>query len=58
MVDEVIREKVGSISENKEEVFDSLDRAIYNALINLKTRGIEEIIENRYEKYRKIGRYK
>ena len=58
VVDEVIREKVGSISENKEEVFDSLDRAIYNALINLKTKDIEEIIENRYEKYRKIGRYK
>ncbi len=58
VVDEVIREKVGSISENKEQVFDSLDRAIYNALLNLQAKDIEEIIENRYEKYRKIGRYK
>lgn len=58
VVDEVIRERVGGISENKEEVFDSLDRAIYNKLIDLQKRDIEEIVASRYEKYRKIGRYK
>lgn len=56
--DGVIEEGRGGIQKNKEAVFDSIRRLIRKTLSELSELSEEELLQRRYEKYRRIGQIK
>ena len=57
MIDEIIPEGDGCAHWNPEESFANVGKAIENHLDKLIPLSNEMILENRYQKYRKMGKY-
>ncbi|RMG60806.1 MAG: acetyl-CoA carboxylase carboxyltransferase subunit alpha [Deltaproteobacteria bacterium] len=58
IVDVVVEEPEGGAHRNPEAAAENLKREILSALDELEGMKIEEIVNKRYEKYRKIGEFK
>lgn len=58
IIDEIIPEPVGGAHSDWEKTFECMKEAIERNLKELKTIKIDELIELRYKKYRKIGIFK
>lgn len=55
IIDEIISEPIGGAHSNWDETFKNMEGAIDKNLRELKTIDIEDLVELRYQKYRKIG---
>jgi len=58
IIDEIVKEPLGGSHRNAEETAKILAISIKKYLSKLKKLSIEKLLEERYEKYRKIGEYK
>ncbi|PIU83394.1 MAG: acetyl-CoA carboxylase carboxyl transferase subunit alpha, partial [Elusimicrobia bacterium CG06_land_8_20_14_3_00_38_11] len=58
IIDEIVKEPLGGSHRNAEETAKILAISIKKYLSELKKLSIEKLLEERYEKYRKIGEYK
>ncbi|ODS33480.1 MAG: acetyl-CoA carboxylase carboxyltransferase subunit [Candidatus Scalindua rubra] len=57
IVDEIIPEPIGAAHNNPEEMAKILKETIVRYIDELQTIPIDKLIENRYNKYRKIGHF-
>ncbi len=57
MIDEIIIEPDGGLHENYTETFKELKDILYNRFLELKKKNIEELLSERFIKYRKFGQY-
>lgn len=55
IIDEIIREPEGGAQEDIKIVAKDIKKYIINQIQELQKKDKEELIEQRYEKYRKIG---
>lgn len=55
IIDEIIEEPEDGIKEDSTEIFEKLKRRLIDNLDELLKLGKEELIQNRYNKFRKIG---
>jgi len=58
VIDEIIPEPLGGAHRNPREAAERLAEAVRNHLRELKGLSVKELLERRYEKYRRIGVYK
>ncbi len=58
VIDKVIKEPVGDEEESFIKIVNSLKKEIKNIILSMKDMSSEEIIEERYQKFRNIGQYK
>ncbi len=58
LIDEIIPEPVGGAHRNVEQTALNIKKAIIKHLGGLKRLSPEELVKKRYEKYRRIGRFK
>lgn len=58
IIDEIIPEPIGGAHSDWEKTFEHVKEAIERNLKELKTIKIDELVELRYKKYRKIGVFK
>lgn len=58
IIDEIVKEPLGSASAKPNAVFKALDKILFKRLIALKKEKLSNLLEKRYLKYRKIGEYK
>lgn len=58
VIDEIIREPLGGAQRNPKRAASTLRRALRRHLKELKKLSPEELIEQRYKKYRGMGRFK
>ena len=56
IIDYVIEEGIGSITENKEKVFEDLDRVIDKELNRLLKMTPAQLSSDRYNKFRQMGK--
>lgn len=54
IIDEIVREPEGGITNKSKETFRQLDRLIYKELIKYGKMSVQSIVKNRYQKFRKI----
>ncbi len=57
LVDEVVREPIGGAHRNPAQAIGILKRVIRRRIGELTQMSIDELMENRYKKYRPIGEY-
>ena len=57
IVDEIIPEPLGGAHYNPQEVYTKVKIAILETLAVLMTKSKEDLLEERYQKYRKIGKF-
>lgn len=55
VIDGIIPEALGGAQRDTASLYQDIDEAIANALGELDALGAQELVENRYAKYRKIG---
>lgn len=55
VIDGIIPEALGGAQRDTASLYQDIDEAIANALSELDALGAQELVENRYAKYRKIG---
>ena len=55
LIDGIIPEALGGAQRDTAALYAALDKAITDALCELDALSSEALIENRYDKYRKIG---
>lgn len=55
IIDEIIREAEGGAHRGKEETAENLKKAVVKSLNKLSKVPVRELIDNRYQRYRKIG---
>lgn len=55
VIDGIIPEALGGAQRDTDSLYAAIDEAIANALGELDALGAQELVENRYAKYRKIG---
>ena len=58
IVDEVIKEPIGGAHYNAEEMANNLKKSLLNALNEFKDMSYEELREQRYSKFRRMGVFK
>ncbi len=58
VIDEIIHEPLGGAHKNYEEIAESVKEFILRTINELRLVPIERIIQNRYDKYRRVGFYK
>jgi len=58
IADEIINEPLGGAHRNWNATASSINEHLYRNFVELESISVEELIKNRYEKYRKIGVYK
>jgi len=56
VIDEIIPEPLGGAHRNPAEAAANLERYVSNVLWNLKRTGIEQLLQKRYERWRRMGR--
>jgi acetyl-CoA carboxylase carboxyl transferase subunit alpha len=56
VIDEIIPEPLGGAHRNQEEIAETIKAALVRHLEELKQRPVEKLLEERYEKFRLIGR--
>ena len=57
VIDKIIKESQEITEENFENVSNILKKEIKSTILNLKKKSAEDIIEERYQKFRNIGEY-
>jgi len=57
IIDTIIKEPVGGAEKDLPKVIDNIKKEILKALTELENKTEEELIEERYQKFRKIGNY-
>ena len=57
IVDEILPEPLGGAHQNPEEVASALKESILKQIKRLKSISIKELVDNRYEKFRAIGKF-
>jgi acetyl-CoA carboxylase carboxyl transferase subunit alpha len=57
IVDEILPEPLGGAHNNPEEVAAALKESILKQIKRLKTFSVKELVDNRYEKFRAIGKF-
>ncbi|MDP3014364.1 MAG: acetyl-CoA carboxylase carboxyltransferase subunit alpha, partial [Candidatus Subteraquimicrobiales bacterium] len=57
IIDKIISEPLGGAHRNPEFVIEELRKALRNTFVSLLAYPIENLLENRYKKYRKIGSF-
>lgn len=57
IVDSIIKEPVGGASKDIDQVSESIKNEILKQLIELKKLNENDLVEKRYQKFRKIGEY-
>ncbi len=55
IIDKIIPEPPGGAHVDPEQTFRNVDKHIYQALKKLETKPVEELLEDRYRKIRKLG---
>jgi acetyl-CoA carboxylase carboxyl transferase subunit alpha len=55
VVDEVVQEPLGGAHRNHKEAAENLQSALIRQLEDLGRKSVEELLENRYQKYRNLG---
>ena len=58
IIDKIIKEPNGDAEESFKKVAKSLKKEIQDILEEMKNMSSEEIVEERYQKFRKMGEYK
>lgn len=58
LIDQIITEPLGGAHRNFVETVDSLRNSLINHLVELQKLNPDELIEDRYRKFRAMGRYK
>lgn len=58
IIDEIIKEPLGGAHHDPDSVYRSVKESILRQLIKLKEVPIDLLLENRYQKYRKMGKFK
>jgi acetyl-CoA carboxylase carboxyl transferase subunit alpha len=58
IIDKIIPEPPGGAHIDPESTFKAVDRHISQALKKLETKRVEELLEERYQKFRKMGVFK
>lgn len=57
IIDEIIEEPMGGIKYLDDNYVESLKENIYNKMIELSNKKTSDLLNSRYEKYRRIGSY-
>lgn len=57
IIDTIIKEPLGGAHYDTKEVYAKVREAILETLASLETKSIEDLLEERYQKYRKIGKF-
>ena len=57
VVDEIIKEPLGGAHRNPNEVYWSVEKYITDSLAQLKQKPVEKLVEERYERLRKVGEF-
>ncbi|NGX37257.1 MAG: Acetyl-coenzyme A carboxylase carboxyl transferase subunit alpha [Chlamydiae bacterium] len=57
VVDEIIEEPQGGAHHDTQQVYDSIKRYVLSTLEELKALPLETLLEERYRKFRKIGKF-
>ncbi len=55
IIDEIINEPLGGIKVFNSEFINDLRNKIYDKFVELKSKNIDELLEDRYQKFRKMG---
>jgi len=58
IIDEIIKEPLGGAHHKPEMVYNSVKEYILRKLKDLKAVPMQTLLDNRYEKYRKMGKFK
>ena len=58
IIDEIVKEPLGGSHRNAEETAETVSTSIKKHLSELEKLPTEKLLEERYEKYRKIGEFK
>ena len=58
VIDEVIPEPLGAAHRYPEETGQNLKEALFRSVCELKKIPTDELVKNRYNKFRSIGRFK
>ncbi|HHW67491.1 MAG: acetyl-CoA carboxylase carboxyl transferase subunit alpha [Epulopiscium sp.] len=57
IIDEVVPEPLGGAHKDMEKMSEEIKKYIIKGLKEVKNQSIEDLIQNRYDKFRKIGEY-
>lgn len=57
IVDKILKEPLGGAQNNPEEAAQTLKKALLEELKTLKTKNTDQLLEARYQKYRKMGSF-
>jgi acetyl-CoA carboxylase carboxyl transferase subunit alpha len=57
IIDDIILEPVGGAHRNHKEMAENLKSKILGAISELEQLSVEELLENRYNKFRKMGKF-
>lgn len=57
VIDQVIPEPMGGAHKNKQQVMDEVGRVIASALNELQSLSGEELVKDRYEKFKRMGQF-
>ena len=58
VIDEIVKEPLGGAQRDHQRAASTLRRALRRHLIELKKLSPEELLEQRYKKFREMGRFK
>ena len=57
IIDKIIKEPSGDEEKSFEKICKSLKREILKYIIDIKTKTVEEVVEDRYQKFRNMGEF-
>ena len=57
IIDDIIKEPRGGAHKNSEKAAESIKDAILNWLSDIKDIDLDVLIQNRYDKFRKMGNF-
>ncbi|WP_319204604.1 acetyl-CoA carboxylase carboxyltransferase subunit alpha [uncultured Ilyobacter sp.] len=57
IIDGIIPEPVGGAHRNHNEMTENVKKQILSAIFELEEKSLEELLENRYDKFRKMGAF-
>lgn len=58
IVDEIVDEPLGGVHKDKKQAAENLKKAILKSIKKFKKMPIEDMLEQRYEKFRRIGHFR
>lgn len=57
IIDEIIKEPRGGAHKNPTKIAEAMKKSIVNSLTELKAKNLDSLIEERYNKFRKMGNF-